>query len=244
MPPSTFPLPDEDIRKEKLRALFTSPLVWVPQISILGMGLYLKWPVWLILAVMVGAFFVCALIWQARSGTLEKRITKRIIAKSNTEQDRELVAKIKQFEERDADGYAVTLSKFLELKQKIEATLHANPDTSDDEKAVEKTIDALCFGVAEELEAATELEAHLDSTSDPEEHRKLADARKELLARVIEGYKSLKKTKARLAARSRPKDASVGKSSLDLDAILADLRTEEEIAKNTRSRLRKDLGEN
>jgi len=245
-PRITFPLPDDVIRREKLRALVTSPLIWIPQIITVLTGLFLKWKWWVILLVMIGVFFVCALIWQARSARLGKKITKRIIKQSNEGQDTELLERVRQFEKDGMDGYAVTLGKFVQLKQQIEKELHEDgtAELSKGAQEVESMVDILCYGVADQFEAASEVERRLATlTSDKSEERaKLKAARKELLGQVIEGYKSLRKTRSQLAYLIKPASKiKAGVPKVDLNTIIHQLKEKDEIASNTRSRMKRDL---
>lgn len=241
----TFPLPDDVIRREKLSALITSPLIWIPQILVLLTGLYLKWKWWIIIIAMIATLIICALIWQARSPKLSKKITRRIIKSSNENQDSELLARVQQFEKDGMDGYAVTLGKFIHLKQQIEKELHSgNDELSKGAQEVERMVDSLCFGVADQFDSATEIERRLArlTSSESGQQEKLAAARKEILSQVIEGYKSLCKTRSQLSYLIKPESKISSKmNKVDLDSIIHQLKTEDEIASKTRSRLDNDL---
>ena len=63
----------------------------------------------------------------------------------------------------------------------------------------------------------------------------------ELLCQVIEAYKTLKKTREDLPFILDPSATSaVEKPDTDLQSIVDQLRHEEEIAQNTRARMRRD----
>ena len=87
----TFPLPPEEIRKEKIRAFLTSKQVWIPFFALLAIGIFVEAPVWALVPLLILAFFVLALAWQARSGRILGKISERIIRKSNHQQDEALV---------------------------------------------------------------------------------------------------------------------------------------------------------
>jgi len=206
----TFPLPPEELRKEKIRAFLTSKQVWLPFVLLAAIGGLVEAPVWALIPILVLAFFVLALIWQARSGRLLGRITERIVRKSNREQDAALVARIRGFSEGREDGYAVTLGKFLEAKQAIEARLHA------DEKPVppggeeiESLVDAITLGAADQFDAVLGLEQQIRALDSGrrDDLRLLRGRQKQHLTLVIEAYKVVKSAHADLdllVASARP----------------------------------------
>jgi len=246
----TFPLPPEEIRKEKLRAFFTSKQVWIPFFLLIAIGISAETPVWALVPLLVLAFFVLALIWQARSRRLLGKITERIVRKSNTGQDAALVARIRGFSKSNDDGYAVTLGKFLEAKQEIEARLHVDgKPTSASGEEVEKLVDAISIGAADEFDAVIDLEKQLRAL-DPGRRADLQLLRarqKEHLTRVIEAYKAVKAARSELdliVAAARPEAANAQASEPTtnaLDASIDRLKEETRIAVEGRFRATRDL---
>jgi len=238
--PSTFPLPAEEIRREKLRAMLRSPLIWIPMVLMLGVGIWQKWDWVVILLVEVAVFFLMAFLWFARSEGANDKIAGRVVKRSNARQNEALVARIEVLKNSGHGHYAVTLSKYLELKKQIEAQLEEGGEMSDQRRDIEKLVDGLCLGVAEQFEAVIEVEKALMDSS--EHSAKLEEDRKAMLAQIIEGYKTLRKTDNDLSFLLEPTRRQVGAGSgIDLDAIIGALRSESAIADRTRLRIRQDL---
>ncbi len=246
----TFPLPPEAIRNEKIRAFLTSKQVWIPFLVLVAAGIYGDTPVWALVPLLGLAFFVLALVWQAHSGRLLGKITERIVAKSNRTQDASLVARIRALSEGGEDGYAVTLGKFLEAKQAIEAGLHpgGKPTTPGGED-IEKRVDAISFGVADSFDAVLELEKQIRALEPGrrEDLRLLRARQKEHLTRIIDAYKVVKSALSELdlLARSPRPESSNGDATLpegnELDAEVAGLREEIRIAVEGRLRATRDI---
>ncbi len=144
------------------------------------------------------------------------------------------------------EGYAITLGKFLQLKQAVEAELHADGRAEDDEQNVEALVDSLCAGVGEQFEAITRIERRQAAISRAEEEfSRLEVARVELLGQVIDSFKTLKRTAKELAYILDPTQVAAAheKPARDLGELADKLRAEEEIARRTRERMERDAVE-
>ena len=105
-------------------------------------------------------------------------------------------------------------------------------------------MDSICFGVAEQFRSVASIEKRLALLRDSrgsEELETLTEDRRELLVQVIDAYQTLKKTRQDLPFILDPTASSaVKRPETNLQDIVDELRHEEEIARNTRERMRRD----
>ena len=242
----TFPLDREEIRRERWRIALTAPLTWLSVGAVIAFGLLFKLPgptVAIALAVVAVALFF---FWRAQTRYLERRIAGHLINKSNREQDTTITEQMAELSNSGREGYAITLGKFLQLKQAIEAELHSDGKATEDEKNVEGLVDTLCAGVCEQFQAITRIERRQAAvTRSDEEYSALEESRRELLGQVIDSFKSLKRTSKELAYILDPTKVAAAheKPARDLGELAENLRAEEEIARRTRERMARDAVE-
>ena len=171
-------------------------------------------------------------------------MSELMISEENANENAELAKEMEQLSADGFDGYAITMGKFLQHKRSIEAALAERPGESLQEKQVGDLVDSICFGVAEQFKSVAAIEkriALLQDSRESEEFETLTADRRELLCQVIDAYKSLKKTRHDLPFILDPStESAVAKPEVDLQGLVDQLRAEEEIARNTRSRMRRD----
>ena len=198
--------------------------------------------------ILIAIVLILAIRWyirfQSSSPKRRKEITEVLITKKNRTENDRLVADMQALSAEGFDGYAITLGKFLQHKCNIEKELEKRAGESPQEKQVAELVDSICFGVAEQFRSIAAIEkrlALLRDSRDSQEHQKLTDDRRELLCQVIDAYKSLKKTALDLPFILDPSATSaVERPETDLQSLVDQLREEEDIARNTRERMRRD----
>ena len=173
-----------------------------------------------------------------------REVTDVLLSEEDREENDELTAEMKALSEEGFDGYAITLGKFLQHKRHIEIELEKRKGDAPKEKQVAELVDSICFGVAEQFRSVAGIEkrlAILNGSRDAEEREALTADRRELLSQVINAYKTLKKTRADLRFILDPSTTSaVKKPDTNLQTLVDQLQYEEEIARKTRARLRRD----
>lgn len=243
---TTFPLDKEEISRERISIALRSPLTWIPLLLVLGLGILLKLPPLVIaialLVILVALFF----FWRAQTRFLEKRVTGHLIKRSNSKQDRAILEQMADLGKSGRDGYAITLGKFLQLKQAIETELLSDGVADKGEQNLETLVDTLCAGVSEQFTAIQRIERRQSAISRAaDEYERLEASRRELLGQIIDSFKTLKRTRKELAYILDPTKVAAAheKPSRDLGELASRLRDEEEIARRTRERMAKDAVE-
>lgn len=239
----TFPLDKQEIRRERLRIASRSPLTWIPPIAVIVIGSMLRLPPVVTLVGLAVVAVALVLFWRAQTRYLETRIAGHMINSSNREQNKVITAQMEELTRSGREGYAITLGKFLEHKQSIEAELHSDGEATEEEQNVENLVDAVCHGAGEQFHAITKIERRQSAINrTDEEYQRLETSRRELLGQVIDSFKTLKRTGKELAYILDPTKVAEAheKPARDLEELAEKLRQEQEIAKRTRERMERD----
>ena len=241
------PLDRRELRRE--RAGVASSSGWpISLILILGGAVALFVfnipPGYILIAILLALALRWLIRYRSKSPKIRREITEILITEENSAENDKLVTEMRHLSYEGFDGYAITLGKFLQHKRHIETQLHEGSGGSAQQKQVAGLVDSICFGVAELFQSVASIEKRLDVLRDSrggEEFKALTADRRELLSQVIDAYKTLKKTRQDLPFILDPSAASaVKKPEGDLQGLVDQLRREEEIARNTRARMRRD----
>ena len=139
-----------------------------------------------------------------------------------------------------ASDLAITLGKFVELKREIEQEIASGDDVPEAAGDVEAMVDALCFGVADELDALAQVQGRLarpDLQIADAQKSELEDHQRELVRGISQAYKTLRETRYNLDAILHPTSLDLPKRDKELGDVVLRLREETEIAKRVRRRL-------
>jgi len=198
--------------------------------------------------ILIAGLLILAAHWyiryQSSSPRRRREMSQIMISEEDALENEKLAKEMKALSDDGFDGYAITLGKFLQHKRSIEAALTSRPGDSPQEKQVGQLVDSICFGVAEQFQSVAGIEkriALLQDSHGSDEYETLSDDRRELLCQVIDAYKTLKQTRHDLPFILDPSsESSVKKPDVDLAGLVDQLQAEEEIARSTRARMRRD----
>ncbi len=156
-----LPIAEEEIQTRKWLARLSSPVTWAVY-GALGLLLYILKPLWWLSLILV-AVTTLALwyYWRLTGKALGRRILKQVIKKSNLKQENAMSQRLKRLRKSRASDLAITLGKFAELKREIEEEISGGDDVPVSAADVEAIVDAVCFGVADELDALAQVQGRL-----------------------------------------------------------------------------------
>ena len=203
--------------------------------------LYILKPLWWISLILV-AVTTLALwyYWRLTGKALGRRILKQVIKESNLKQEDAMSQRLKRLRKSRASDLAITLGKFAELKREIEEEISGGDDVPVSAADVEAIVDALCFGVADELDALAQVQGRLarpDLQITDEQKSELEDHQRELVSGISQAYKTLRETRYNLDAILHPTSLDLPKRDQELGDVVLRLKEETEIAKRVRQRL-------
>lgn len=235
-----LPIAEEEIERRKWLARLTSPVTWGVYVA-LAILLYFLKPAWWIMVLMV-AVTTLALwyYWRLTGSALEKRILKRVISKSNLKQEDAMTKRLESLRKGRASDLAITLGKFVEMKREMELEIAKGQDVPEAAADVEAMVDALCFGVADELDDLANVQGRLarpDLQVSDEQKESLLEHQRELVSSVSQAYKTLKETRYNLDAILHPTSLDLPKRDRQLGEVVLQLKEETEIAKRVRRRM-------
>lgn len=235
-----FPIAEEEIQTRKWLARLSSPVTWAVY-GALGLLLYILKPLWWISLILV-AVTTLALwyYWRLTGKALGRRILKQVIKESNLKQEDAMSQRLKRLRKSRASDLAITLGKFAELKREIEEEISGGDDVPVSAADVEAIVDALCFGVADELDALAQVQGRLarpDLQITGEQKSELEDHQRELVSGISQAYKTLRETRYNLDAILHPTSLDLPKRDQELGDVVLRLKEETEIAKRVRQRL-------
>ncbi|MDA7525570.1 hypothetical protein N8525_00255 [Verrucomicrobiales bacterium] len=235
-----FPIAEEEIQTRKWLARLSSPVTWAVY-GALGLLLYILKPLWWISLILV-AVTTLALwyYWRLTGKALGRRILKQVIKESNLKQEDAMSQRLKRLRKSRASDLAITLGKFAELKREIEEEISGGDDVPVSAADVEAIVDALCFGVADELDALAQVQGRLarpDLQITDEQKSELEDHQRELVSGISQAYKTLRETRYNLDAILHPTSLDLPKRDQELGDVVLRLKEETEIAKRVRQRL-------
>lgn len=234
----TFPLDEAKIRRLKREMIWRSP------------GLLAKRAIANVLhAIAPTTDFSKDLVasWQERDAELTARVVHEMIAESNKSQDEEIRKLVYNLNGVGKWQYAISLGKFLLLKQHIETSLHKNNKLTDRKQEIEKLVDSLCQETCQEIfEIATESDqlANVLTSGDQTRLDEFSARVSTGHSRMMHAYATLSSTAERLEILMEPgterPDATQRKQS-ELDRLIQVLREENEVSQAVDQRIRDEL---
>lgn len=243
----TFPLDSKKLKARKRDTVLKSPLNWV------ALGGALLVPTLLNLGILGALIFVGATglglkkYWQGRHAQIEAEILSSLIEESNREQDAVLQKAMFDLKLKGRHNYAVTLGRFLLLKQTIEKRVHKDSFITEQKKKIENLVDEICFGVRDNIQTIVQIEEKTASiliSSDANEFIETDDVRRKLLTQIINAYSSLNDTYENLEKLLEPGIELREPSESDpMDKVISRLKTENGIVRSVHKRLLVEMNE-
>ncbi|MEM7700126.1 MAG: hypothetical protein AAF236_17155, partial [Verrucomicrobiota bacterium] len=186
--------------------------------------------------------------WKTHNENLEAKLLRKLIDESNQAQDQHLVERARNLAGEGHHNYASTLGSFVERKKQVEEAIHAEfrkrPESGvpDSVQEIEKLIDTLVFGVADQLDRLGEIDLKLHKPKFPlsdSQREHLSAARSDISDRVHEAWETLEDTWENLGSLIDPTIglAAEDSSHATLDQAIVRLRHEQELAGRVQERM-------
>lgn len=241
----TFPVPASKIFWRKLGVALCSPVTIVSYMSTAAVTMAVDLhPLAFAgsLALVSGGVFA---YWKSRESELDRRLVEQLVGESNAEQDRVLTRRARKLLKHGFADYATTLASFVNRKRDIEKALYRSGELSEARKEVDNLVDAITFGVADQLEQLAGLDERLSFQSLTDlESESLTKAKREIYERVKRAFVVIEDTYTNLGVILNPKGAGkVDVSHSELDTAIEKLSEEHVIARKVRDRIAADWGQ-
>lgn len=242
----TFPLDGVRIRQMKRQALWRLPRLWLPWLTAQFASLFDtgETPAHSGFGRLTHAAIQ---YWQDLDSELTADVVRKLIADSNCDQDRQLVQQIGQLRTRGSRQYAISMGKFLLLKQHVERQLHGDGEFNERKQSIESLVDSLCSEVCQKLFRLAQLEEQLAdilTSRDPNQLTRLQELRGAGHRSVLDAYASLYDTAQHLNILVKPGREAPHRKEDDLaalDRLIAVLRDEHDLARKVHDRIRREL---
>ncbi len=173
-------------------------------------------------------------------------VLRGLIDESNRAQDAEIETLIDGLRQAGHAQYAISLSRFLLLKQHVEGQLHRDGRLTKRKEEVERLVDSLFREVCLQFQQLTHWKNRLGTVLTSRDPQALADLTERTNAgheRIMQAYATLFETSAQLgvlvspgSARSEPR-----REIAELDRLIEHLREENDIARTVDERIRREL---
>ncbi|MEM7011023.1 MAG: hypothetical protein AAF585_06015 [Verrucomicrobiota bacterium] len=232
----TFPIPQSEIKRRKLRMALSSPITWAPWLPVAGAWTFLDAPPALLFGGALAIAGGLVAYWMKQWLALDSKLVAKLVKESNAAQDEELARRIKDFDKRRHSQLAMTLGNFLVRKQRIEESLHRDGELTDAKKEVETLVDSLCFEVAEQLEKVAWLDqTRLRNQISEEDYSKRRDL---AFAEINHAFGTLNETIDNLDTLLNPASGlETLPNESKLSSLSQSLRSELQLAQRVRERL-------
>lgn len=224
---STFPLDEMALSRRALGKMITDPITWVPLVPVVAA--YTVFDVPGALALGGGALVLGGVgaFWRKQWGGMMESLRRAAIEDHNRAQNAALTAAAEELRRAGAGRDAHQIEQFLALKKQVEQRLHEEGPMTAQKMQLEQLVDALCFGVRDQLTALARQEAR----------REPAD-RAGAQAQVDAALATLRTTAADLETILAPGGAVAALRPASLEEMTRRLREEAEIARRVQARLR------
>lgn len=237
---TTFPISPGKLRLRLMRAIFISPLTWLPYLAIFNLWLNQTFH-------STGAILSCLAITSCLiffyGVTIERRrrkIVKKLIHESNQKQDIELSRRALDLANSGHSKYSAKLINFIALKGQIETALHEGTGLTKRKEEVDNLVDTICFGAADQLEKLAELDARLkrkrSNPVPPDVEAHIHQVRTNIATQLFDAYATLNETWENLGDWF-DHDSLPDSQHPDMDAALEHLKREQEIVYRVKNRM-------
>ena len=224
---STFPLNEAAIARKALGQIMTDPITWVPLVP--AVAAYSIFAVPAPVSLGFGALVLggVGMYWRKQWEGITETLRRKAIADHNRAQDAVLKAAADELRLAGSAGYANKLDQFIVVKRQVEQRVHEDGGINAEKIQIEQLIDALCFGVRDQLAALAAKERNREPVE-----------RKAVLAQVDTAFATLQATAAELDTILGPSAPPANAANASLEEITRRLREEAEIARRVQARLR------
>ena len=229
---STFPLNEAAIARKALSQIMTDPITWVPLVP--AVAAYAIFNVPALMSLLFGALVLggVGMYWRKHWDGVTDALRRKAIADHNRAQDAILKAAADDLRLNGAAAYASKIEQFLAVKRQVEARIHEDSAMTAQKIQIEQLIDALCFGVRDQLVALAAKERNREAVD-----------RKAALAQVDAAFETLQSTASELDTILGPGAPPADATDASLAEITKRLREEGEIARRVQARLRAEESE-
>ena len=220
---STFPLDEGAISRTALRRVMTDPITWVPFVPVVAAYSIFNAPGMMVLP--AGAVVLAGVgsYWWKQWAGLTEPLRRTMIQEHNRAQNALLRESAEELRAGGALAAAGELQQVLALKMQVEQRLHEDGTLTSQKSQLEQMVDALCFGVRDQLQGM----AGGEQRQVPEK-----------LAQVRAAVDTLQATAAQLDTILGPSEGATSLSDSSLEEVTRRLREEAEIAQRVQARLR------
>jgi hypothetical protein len=247
----TFPIDDARIRERTREAILRSPLTWGPLAAAGAAGMLMDAGVAGFVILFGVAAVLVAKYWEKRRAAVDAASLRELIGESNAAQDQELKRIIAHLSWKGLPQYALSLGRFLLLKQKIEKDVHRGSHLAVFAQEVEKGVDGICAEVCREITRIREREEQLGeilTSRDPARLERLESARRESHAAILHAYTSLYQVHAEILGLGADPISTKSSSAEELPGqrlqeILGGLRDEADMIARTHARIQRTMAE-
>lgn len=239
----TFPIDEKRIRKLKNEKIRQSPRLlglWDLHLTCSAFS-KIRFPPLVMLKEQVANW------WQAADDQLTYDSVRQLIDDSNKKQDSIIQKMIEQLYQAHQLQYAISLGKFLMLKQDIEKEIHADKVLDDRRERVEILVDSICQEVCNEISTLAMLDSNLAvvlTSSEPEKLQKLTQQTIESHTRILHAYTTLADTATQLGRLLQGSSRmQAEQETAILDQLLENLNRENDVARVVNERIKNELPE-
>ena len=241
----TFPLDQQEIGRRKWAHIFKSPKLLVSASCALIVEGISRLRIPFISAACNRLGRALSLRWRTQDAELTAAVIQEMMRLSNNAQDQELQRITRALRSDGYHQYAISVGKFLLLKQRIERELHADGQVSRRNQEVETLVDSLCAAVCEHIQQLTSIDARLAEALTSAEDgllTSLMSSEQTCHRRIRHAYGTLSETAKRLDLMLSPGSDPVDfhqEQMEQLDKLIEQLQEENEIAVVVDRELRK-----
>ena len=235
VPRHTFPINPQQIRLRKVEMLVQSPINWVTLVVAIILPFALGMGGWGLLLALLLAAYGLRQYWRGRGQELESAVLLKLIDESNRDQDEALRESMMYLRGAGRHNYAVTLGRFLVLKQAIDQRLKQSERIDQQRQQVENLVDELCFGVRDHIRDIIGIEERTASilvSNDANELLETNETRKKLLNQIVEAFGAVNDTGRNLDLMLEPVN-----NGYSLEQAIEHLSNENDILQRVHMRL-------
>ena len=235
VPRHTFPIDPRRIRNRKAQLLVESPINWGSVLGAILLPLALGTGGWGVMLALLVVAYALRQYWRMRGQELESAVLLDLIDASNREQDEALRESMMYLRSAGRHNYAVTLGRFLILKQTIDRRLKQTERIDQQRQQVENLVDELCFGVRDHIRdiiAIEERTASILVSNDASELLETNETRKKLLNQIVEAFGAVNETCRNLDLMLEPVN-----NGYSLEQAIEHLSSENDILQRVHMRL-------
>jgi hypothetical protein len=173
------------------------------------------------------------------------RSIRELASESNIRQDASISQLMNELLEASHTQYAISLGKFLLLKQTIERELHSDGLIDERRQYLERQVDALCHEVCREIHLLaqdSEMLSRILTGATPESLEDFSKKQERGHLRILHAYQTLSEIASKLSSLLNPGTVlDRTEETREFDRLLEVLKAETKIAQIVEERVRSEL---